>query len=47
MTLTAADARVMQEHALAHAWRLPEPMQINRSIKRLPGGWAVAMSVNR
>jgi hypothetical protein len=40
------DRRALQDFALTNAWNVPEPLQ-SRAFRTFPGGWAVALSVNR
>lgn len=42
-----ADRQELQDFALTYAWDTPPEMMSGRSFRTLPGGWAVALSVNR
>ena len=41
-----ADRRALQEFALQNAWSTPIDVD-QRAFRQFPGGWAVAISVNR
>lgn len=40
------DREALQEFALTNAWNVPTEVA-NRAFRQFPGGWAVALSVNR